>query len=697
MPDLLYEIGTEELPAGYIEPALAELACAIERLLAEARLPAGQVRTAGTPRRLTVAVEGIPEMQPSLTTTLVGPPARVAFTPDGQPTAAARGFARSKGVAVEALRVEDTDKGPYAVVTAEERGRLAVELLPELLQQATSAVPFPKTMRWEPTGFAFARPIRWLVALLDDRVLALTTAGVAAGRTTRGHAFLAPGEIELTSASFDDYLAALRKRYVIADIAERRDILRAKVAAFVERNGGELTDTALLDEVTNMVEWPHALEGAFDDRFLSVPAPVLSAAMKGHQRYFPVTDAHGRLVPRFAAVSDRTEKEDELVRRGNERVLLARLDDAQFFWEHDRRRSLDELVPRLADVVFLGGLGNNLQRTERLVELGARIAGALGPQVSVEHVKRAAYLCKADLLTGLVTEFPSLQGVVGRELARAAGEAIPVAEAIAEHYLPAGADGALPATLEGCALAVADKLDVIVGCFSLGLLPSGSQDPYALRRNALGVLLILEEKGLGLRLGELVDMAREVAAAHGIQCDAEAAAKVLEFFRDRLYHAAIERGYRHDFVRAVLAAGFDDVKDFWTRLGALAECAGRIWWPALVELVDRTYRIQRDAERIVAVRAELLQEPLEKELAAAIKHHHDAIADLFERGEYTEAAERYSSAFAQLVHDFFEQVFVNVEDEAVRLNRKSLCAVIYRLFADRFADLYLIERAEAAQ
>jgi glycyl-tRNA synthetase beta chain len=693
MPDLLYEIGTEELPAAYLEPALTALARDIERRLAECRLTPQSVRTAGTPRRMAVAVAGIPERQPPLRTRVMGPPARAAFDAQGAPTAAARGFARSKGVPVEALQVSQTDRGPYVVAMIEQPGQPATALLPEVLRQATAAVPFPKSMRWEREGFPFARPIRWLVALIDDQVLPLTIAGVEAGRASRGHPFLAPGEVELADASFERYAGALRWRFVIADLVERRSIIRAQINAILARHGSELSDDPLLNEVADMVEWPHALEGRFDDRFLAVPAPALTAAMREHQRYFPVRDSAGRLLPRFIAVSNRTADQDERVRRGNEGVLLARLADARFFWEQDSRRGLEALVPRLKGVVFLGGLGNNLQRTERLVDLAAPIAEAIGPQVSLDHVRRAARLCKADLLTGLVGEFPGLQGIVGCELARAGGEPLPVAQAIAEHYLPAGSEDALPSTAEGCALALADKLDVIVGCFALGLLPSGSQDPYALRRNALGILLIIERKGLPLRLSRLVDMTRAAARRHGVECNDEAAARIGEFFRDRLYHAAVDRGFRHDFVRAVLAAGCDDVKGFWDRLSALSECAGRPWWPALVELVDRTYRIHRDAEPIRPVDESLLTEPLEKRLSAALTENRDAIAALLGAGRYTEGAERYCAAFAQLVHDFFEEVFVNVEDAAVRTNRKSLCGWVYHLFADRFADLYVIERA----
>jgi glycyl-tRNA synthetase beta chain len=696
MADLLYEIGTEELPAAYLKPALEQLADDVRRRLTEARLGPERLRTAGTPRRMALAVEGIPDAQPPLEVRSVGPPAEVAFDEDGEPTAAAEGFARSKGVPVASLRVEDTEKGPYVVAVSEEPGCAADELLPDLLYQATAALSFPKSMRWERGGFVFARPIRRLVALLDDQVLPLEIAGVRAGRTTEGHRFLAPGEVELEDASFDRYREALGERCVVVDVEERRDLVRTQISKLLAAHGSKLRDEDLLEQVANMVEHPHALEGSFDEHFLEVPAPVLVAAMKEHQAYFPVRGAEGRLLPRFITVSDRTAEQEDEVRRGNECVLMARLEDARFYWEHDRERGLEPLVPRLEGVVFLGGLGDNLQRTDRLEELAAGIARSLGEGVNVEHVRRAARLCKADLLTGLVGEFPGLQGVVGRELARTAGEPEPVARAVAEHYLPAGADDDLPASLEGSALALADKMDVIVGCFSLGLLPSGSQDPYALRRNALGVLLIVEERGLAIRLSELVQGARAVARAHGIECSDEAAGRVREFFRDRLYHAAIERGFRHDFVRAVLAVGFDDVRDFWVRLAALAECAERDWWPALVELVDRTYRIQRDAERIEAVREELLAEPLELELAAALKAHAGEVAAMFQAGDYVAAAKRYCTAFARPVHDFFEEVFVNVEDEALRLNRKSLCGSVYHLFAKTFADLYLIETTEGA-
>jgi len=724
MSDLLFEIGTEEIPAGYIEPALDQLARAVERLLAENRLAADSVRATGTPRRLTVAASGVPDQQPPVTQETVGPPAGVAFNKDGSPGKAAIGFAKAQGVRPESLTVRETDKGPYVVASVQKEGAPALQLLPGLLRQAVESLSFPKSMVWpmrnrdagapprseSGRAFRFARPIRWIVALLGSEIVPVEIAGLRAGRTTYGHPFLAPGPIQLQDASFDAYCEALEHAFVIVDLKARRETIRAEITRLLSRHGSSLSEEALLEEVTNLVEYPHALEGSFDEALLELPACVLEAAMKEHQRYFPVRDGKGKLLAHFICVSNRSGACERTVRQGNERVLRARLEDAKFFWEDDRRMALAERVPLLKDVVYLGGLGNNLQRTERLQALAARIAemmGLTGEQIG--HVRKAAYLCKADLLTGLVGEFPSLQGQVGRELALHEGEPEAVADAIAEHYRPSGADGEPPSGAVGIALALADKLDVIAGCFALGLLPSGSQDPYALRRNALGILLTIETRQLDLNLRELERAAVEALKRQAPELSLgefkAQAAEMLEFFRERLYHAAIDRGYAHDLVRATLAVGFDrevpganlnyNVLRFWTRLEALRECAERDWWPALVELVDRTFRIQRDLTERAGVREELLREQEEKDLWDTFKASRDALGRQFAEERYAEAAESYSSALAEKVHVFFDKVFVNVEDEALRRNRKSLCGEIYHLFADRFADLYLIETAEA--
>jgi len=715
MSDLLFEIGTEEIPAGYLGPAIEQLAAAVESLLAEHRLPARRVSATGTPRRLTVAAEGVPDVQPSMVEEIVGPPAKAAFGPDGAPTKAALGFAKSRGVPVESLKVKDTPKGPYAVAVVQRTGASAMEILPGVLRQAALGISFPKSMRWPTSGgesaaVRFARPIRWLVALLGAEVVPVEIAGLRAGRVTYGHPFLAPGPIELTDASFDVYSAALKERHVIVDMEVRRAAVREQVDRMLRPHGPRLSMEDLLEEVANLVEWPHAVEGSFDEKFLEIPDCVVCAAMIEHQRYFPIWNDKGKLLNRFIIISNRGPEQADTVREGNQRVLRARLEDARFFWNEDRKAPLADRVPRLKGVVYLGGLGNNLQRTERLAEVSARIARMMGlGKGEIENVRRAALLCKADLVTGLVGEFPSLQGMVGRELALCDGEPKAVADAIAEHYRPAGSGHALPSSPEGVALALADKLDVISGCFALGHLPSGSVDPYALRRNALGVLLILEAEDLELRLPELLDAACDVLEKQAPELAAGELAvpkpQALEFFRDRLYHAAIERGYAHDLVLAVLSAGFDRptpverlngyVRGFWERMAALSECSKKPWWPALVELVDRTYRIQRDLEGPAALTDRLLKEPLEREVGALLKDNAGPVAELLDAGRYVEGAERYASVFARKMHDFFEEVFVNVDDEALKRNRKSLCAAVYHLFADRFADLYVIQAAQS--
>jgi len=695
MPDLLYELGTEQLPASYIEPALEQLRENLERLLTQNRLPTAAIHTAGTPRRLTVAATNVPERQGTIVEQIVGPPAKVAFDSKGNPTPAAKGFAKSQNVPLEDLKVVETDRGPYVAAVRQKEGRTAMEVLPQLLAELAKATGFPKSMHWVSGGMEFARPIRWLVALFGDQVVPVTLNGLHAGRSTHGHQFLAPAPIDLTDASFKAYVDRLRRACVLVDPHERRQLIRSQINDILRGHGAVLSDEALLNEVTNLVEHPCALEGSFDEEFLELPAPVLTAAMKEHQRYFPVRNGRGELLPRFVVVSDRGPEQRKTVLEGNERVLRARLADARFFWNEDRKSRLEERVPMLKDVVFLGGLGDNLMRTQRLEGLCRRIAARMQlPTPQAERCARAAHLCKADLLTGLVGEFPSLQGVVGRELALHQGETSEVARAIAEHYLPAGADDHLPASTEGTILALADKLDVIVGCFSLGLLPTGSKDPYALRRNAQGILLILEQKALDLGLKYLLGLAKEQYRSAGVECSDQALADAEDFFRDRLYQSAIERGFRHDFVRAVLAAGYDNVRDFWARLNALQGCASRPWWPELVEVVDRTYRIQRDVERLPELREDLLTEPEEKELAEALRTGQERVLAAFSDEKYLEGAELYCSLFARKVHVFFDRVFVNVEDEALRLNRKSLCAQVYRLFATRFADLYLIEVAE---
>jgi glycyl-tRNA synthetase beta chain len=722
MCDLLYEIGTEELPSGYIRPALNQMKSLLGDLLNEYRLSVDDIVTTGTPRRLTICATGLPVSQPATTEEVVGPPAGVAYDNDGRPGKAAVGFARSQGVSTDDLVVKETDKGPYVCAVVEHPGSSTLEVLPDVLKEMTGNIRFPKSMRWptcvsstsagvtsKQSELAFARPIRWLMALFGEDVIPLKIAGLSAGRYTYGHPFLSPGAIEVKSADYRKYAETLEDNYVVVGIEERADRIRDGVRQVLEHYDGGDVPEELLDEINGLVEFPCAIEGTFDEEFLEVPDCVLVAAMKGHQRYFPVYNDKGKLLNRFVIVSNRTRRQEETVRRGNERVLRARLADARFFWDEDRGEKLQERVPRLGEVVYLAGLGDNLQRTRRLEKLATRIGTDLGfDEARLKHLQRAAYLCKADLLTGLVGEFPTLQGEVGRELALADGEPVEVANAIAEHYLPVGTDDSLPESPAGMALALADKFDVIVGCYAMGISPSGSQDPYALRRNALGILEILEVRNVSVPLSDMAGWAGEEIRSQGTELGTDdidvPTEKILSFFQDRLFHSAVDRGYPHDFIRAVLATGFGrrspsdsinyNVPNFWKRLEALRAIADEECWADLVEVVDRTFRIGRElANEGVHVDRSLLKEDMEGVLFELLEEKRTSILSLFDSENYVEAASEYCTAFAEPVHDFFEEVFVNVDDEAVRRNRKSLCAVIYRLFADHFADLALIEGA----
>jgi len=684
---LLYEIGVEEVPAGYILPALAALQSAFEAGLAAARLSASEVRTTGSPRRLVLFADGIPARQPEQDVVVLGPPAPAAFDAQGKPTKAAIGFARKHGVALEDLQLRDTERGKYCFVVKREAGRAAAELLPGILRDATLQMPFPKTMRWDQSPERFARPVRWLLALLDDQVLELELFGLRAGGESRGHPFLSPGPVRIPRADYRAYLATLRGRQVLADVPERREFILAQLNTALKSHGSRVTHMGLLDEVTMLVEAPGVVVGRFDEAFLEVPAPILETAMMEHQRYFPVRDQQGRLLPFFLAVSDRGEGGGDAIRAGNERVLRARLADARFFWRQDGQRRLAERVEDLAGVAFLEGLGTYRDKVYRLELLVGTIGPLLGlDEADMTHAKRAARLCKADLVTQMVGEFPSLQGVVGELYARRDAEDETVACAIREHYLPRGADDALPATPVGRVLALAEKLDNLAACFYLGLVPGGSRDPFALRRQAQAVLLIIEANGGYLRVDGLVDLALGLMPAHK-DANAQARAHLLDFIRDRLYQICLERGHPHDLVRAVLASGWEDVNDFLLRLEVISKFAKTPDWPRLVEVVERTWNIARSGSPAEQVEPQRFTEDEERELWHILQANAASLSELLSARRYDAAVCSYLALFAEPVHRFFQKVYVNVEDAAVRANRLALLRDINRLFSERIANL----------
>ncbi|NDY43082.1 glycine--tRNA ligase subunit beta [Dissulfurirhabdus thermomarina] len=675
---LLFEIGTEELPAGFLPGALEALEDLARRGLEAARLAHGPVRTLGTPRRLALFVDGLAEAQADLEERLTGPPAAAAFDGKGRPTRAAEGFARKHGVDVSALSVEETDRGAYVVLDRRVPGRPALEVLPGILAGLVTALPFPKTMRWGAHDLRFARPIRWLVALFGDDVVPLALAGVRSGRESRGHRFAAPGPVAV-AADLEAYRTALADRFVTADPADRRARVReAAEAAAAARGGRLLPDPELIDLNADLTEYPVAVCGDFDRRFLELPRPVLVTAMREHQKYFAVVDEAGDLLPHFVAVNNTPSPRPELVTRGHERVLRARLADAAFFFEEDRRRPLEAYVPGLADVVFHAPLGSMLDKTRRVEALARFVARRLDPAAEA-GAARAARLAKADLLTEMVGEFPTLQGIMGREYALLSGETPEVADAIREHYLPVRAGGELPAGAAGAAVALADKADTVCATFAIGLQPSGTADPYGLRRLALGVIRILEDRSPPLRLDELVDAAL-AGLPEGLGADLDAVRReVLDFFRARLVHELAGRGHPADTVEAAVRCGFEDPADCRRRVEALEAVRGRPEFAPLGTAFKRVMNILKDFQG-GGLDPERLAEPAERSLHEALSGMEAEVRQRFHDRDYEAGLVRLLDLKPH-VDRFFDEVMVMAEDPAVRRNRLALLR--------RIADLFL--------
>lgn len=689
MTDLLYEIGAEEIPASYIFPALRQLEKSLKQELDAAGIAHAAVRTTGTPRRLVVAASGLAEAQPDADEEVIGPPARVAFDKAGNPTRAAAGFARTHGVDTSAIERKDTKRGEYCVIRKHTRGRPTAELLTEILPRITQRLAFPKSMAWPRGEGTFARPVRWLLALLGSDVISFHLFGLDTGRATEGHPMLSPGMIEIGNAGFDDYEAVLREHCIIVDADKRRETVWAGINNAAEELGTVVPEAhALADEVVNLVQYPSVTYCNFDRAFLELPHSVITAAMMEHQRYFPLAGPEG-LRPHFIVVSDRGKTASAVIRTGNEQVLHARLADARFFYDADRRRSLSEYVDGLAGVQFLKGLGTYRDKCLRLEDLVARVSEVLGLDgQAAAHARRAARLCKADLITQMVGEFPKLQGEVGRIYALEDGEPEPVARAILEHYLPRSAGGTLPATPAGQALSLAEKLDNMVACFAVGLVPTGSADPYALRRQGQAALGILLDSGRHLDLAVLLRAA--LALLPTPHCDAsDSVQRLLDFLRDRLFQMALESGAPHDLIHAVLNAdaGWEDVVDFRLRLDALLRLSAAPGWQRLVPAVERTFNISKDAPEDLAPDPALYAEPLERQLAALYEQHRQSIEALEAARKYDEASRLYEQVFAAPLQNFFDKVFVNVEDARVRNNRLALLRAVNKLYSRRIADL----------
>ena len=694
--ELLLEIGVEELPYQFIAPALAALKDSSEQLFKDHRLAFQSVRTLGTPRRLTLVVEGLATQQTSMVKEAMGPSKAVAFDSAGQPTRAATGFAAGQGVAVQDLQFRQTPKGEYLFAVKQEDGRLANVVLKELLPQLIAKLSFPKAMKWNNTGARFARPVRWLVALYGGATLPIEFAGITAGNRTEGHRVLGSAK-GITVRDFASYLKGLERQGVIPDPQCRRHMIEEQVATLCKEAGFRLNvDEALLDQAVYTTEYPNAIIGSFKPAYLDVPQEILITSMKEHQGFFSLMHKEtGKLAPHFIAVTNNRAKDMGLIREGNERVLAARLADAKFFFDEDRKVKLEERVAKLAGVTFHQKLGTMEKKQLRVRRLAGFIASSLRPQDGElkRACERAADLCKADLLTGVVGEFPELQGVMGGEYAKHDGECEVVSRAIREQYLPRSIEGELPKSIAGQVLSLADRLDTVAAFFHVGLVPTGSEDPFALRRNTTAIVRIILEEKLRLDIGSYVDTARDLVIGDGFKGGADSSQdgrrRIVEFIFDRVRHyARVAHALRDDVIEAVLKQSHDkslDLVDLVQRMQALESVTAKPEFDPLIIGFKRAHRLvekeQWDRKPVDRARFE---HPAESALYQAVVEEREEMTSAMTSGKYSQALD----ALVRLkptIDAFFAAVMVNAEDPSIRSNRLSLLQAVDDFF-NSFAD-----------
>ncbi|MBI3291459.1 MAG: glycine--tRNA ligase subunit beta [Elusimicrobia bacterium] len=698
--DALLEIGTEELPASIVRSALEQMPRLAETLLEEQRIRYERVQSLGTPRRLALLLEGVAEQAEGLVEERVGPLVRLARDADGRPTPAALGFAKAQGVPVDALEVRETPRGPGFLVTRRIPGRPTLDVLPQVFESLIRQLKFPKTMVWEPSRFRFPRPIRSLVALYGTKVVRCAVAGVKSGRVTHSPTWAIHHRLAVPFPG--RYVTVLKNACILVDPQLRAEAIRRSAEQVIRKVHGTLrSDPELVEENAFLVEHPVAVLGSFREEFLSLPPEVLVTCLRHHQKFFAVTDRQGTLLPYFVGIRNGMSESQQTVREGYERVLAARLSDAQFFLDQDRKLSQQDHVEQLRHVVFqerLGSLYDKMQRIQRLAEGLAQTLGCSAKQL--QYVSRIAQLAKAHLVTALVGEYPELQGVVGRLYTTLAGEDSIVAQGVEEHYWPVTAEGPLPSTREGAIVALADKLDTIVGYFAVGLIPTGTTDPYGLRRLALGLIRIIRDRGWRLSLPQWVDTAFAALPA-AAQPDPEACQRVLAFLLQRVEGILTQEGFRADEIAAVVASGWDDVLDLRVRVESLQTIRKQPELEPLTIAFKRAANILKQAARLgVEVPERLadtdqLPEPAERALRLELQQAEQEVLGLLEEKRYTEALRRLV-ALRQPIDRFFEEVMVMVEDPHLRQARLAVLAGVVRLFR-RVADLSLLQPATPTQ
>ncbi|NLP17558.1 MAG: glycine--tRNA ligase subunit beta [Firmicutes bacterium] len=679
--DLLLEIGTEEIPARFIPNSLLQLEDKAQKMLKEAGLGFSGIRVTGTPRRLALHVFNLAARAIDREKEVKGPPKKIAFDAAGNPSKAALGFARSQGIPLSETMIKEIKGGEYLFALLREEGRPTVEILPQLLVDIIQGLTFPTTMRWGDKEQRFIRPIHWLLALWGEEIIPFSVAGVESGRETYGHRFLSHGPIDIMEP--DDYYDRLREHYVVVDPQEREELIREQSEELARAKGGKvLWDKGLLEEVVNLVEYPTGLLGSFADAYLELPAEVVITPMKEHQRYFPVVDLTGELLPLFITIRNGTSDNIHIVREGNEKVLRARLEDAKFFYEEDQKIPLQDRVKKLKDVAFLEGLGSIFDKVERVRDLAHFIVEELGLDEPVfSLVDRTATLAKADLTTNMVNEFSELQGVMGREYALLNGENPVVAQGIYEHYLPRFAGDELPQTMAGTVVSMADKLDSICGCFGIGIVPTGSADPYALRRQAYGVVNILLGSDLNIRLSALIEYGLGIYQEQNLlQRDMEGMTRqILDFFAARIRHACRDRGAAYDSIDAVLSADYDQVAKVRDRLEAVEEMRRQPEFASILAMYNRVHNLACKAAAEETFSPELLRESAEKILYQQYQRVLPRVKEALRQWDYKLVLVELL-VLHEGIDGFFDQVLVMVEEEELKNNRLALLRKLEELF-----------------
>ena len=685
--ELFIEIGCEEIPARFLEKALADFSKLLKSMLDDLGLPYGEIRTAGTPRRLVVSVGDVPQKQEDKNIEKTGPSKSVAFDQNGSPSNAAIGFAKGMGMSVDDLDIVSTEKGEYVCIKKFIKGDQTLKLLSDKLPDLILSIPWPKSMKWGESSARFVRPVHWIVALFGDQLIPFELFGIKTGNKTYGHRFMSPNSVEVSC--FNDFVTALRGSYVLTLIKERRQTIEKELERIcTELNTKVTPDKWLLNHVANIVEWPVALTGKFDKKFLDLPREVLVTTMRDHQKYFVLEDENGNLLPGFVTISNIMAPDPGVVVKGNERVLAARLEDARFYFEEDLKKPLDQIAKGLEGMLYQADLGTYAEKTDRNIRLVKKLVEDLKPE-KAEVALRTCQLAKADLVSGMVGEFPELQGIMGMNYAQRQGENAEVADGIREHYLPKGQKEELPTTDAGALVSLADKLDTIAGCFGVGLLPTGSGDPFALRRAALGIIHILESKNWFIDLTEYIDFALD-GVMEKIKTKNKKAKKdkltksIIDFFKGRLANMLKGQKIPAKTVDSVLSVRFYDLLEAKKRAQAVAEFAKSNEFESFVVAFKRAANIiatAKDDLDNVKVDTALFDDDAEIKLYKAVTGVKSKVQQQVDTGDHLGALTTISTIRPQ-VDKFFDDVLVMHEKENIRVNRLALLAWVDTLFAN---------------